>query len=126
MKIRIYYEDTDAGAIVYHTKYINFCERARSELFFKNGLSPHSSDGYFVVTNLNANFISSAKFGDLLEVKTKVKEIKKASCILEQEIFLEDGTKAIFKLQVTLAYVNNDKIKKIPHHITQLLGGYLQ
>ena len=40
MKIRVYYEDTDAGGIVYHTNYIKFCERARSEVFFQRGIIP--------------------------------------------------------------------------------------
>ena len=49
MKIRVYYEDTDAGGIVYHSIYLNYCERARSELYFKQGLIPHSQDDFFDV-----------------------------------------------------------------------------
>ena len=65
MKFRIYYDSTDAGGIVYHTEYIKFCEQARSEIFFKNGIF-FENEGY-VVTNLNAKFLSSAKLGDIIE-----------------------------------------------------------
>ncbi|MEN8727803.1 MAG: acyl-CoA thioesterase, partial [Sulfurovum sp.] len=44
MKIRVYYEDTDAGGIVYHTNYIKYCERARSEIFFQRGKKPTLGD----------------------------------------------------------------------------------
>ena len=57
MKIRVYYEDTDAGGVVYHTNYIKYCERARSELFFERGLSPQvSPTEFFVVKNINCDF----------------------------------------------------------------------
>ena len=85
MKIRIYYEDTDAGGIVYHTNYIKFCERARSEAFFKAGLNFTKEGGYFVVSSLEAKFIASAVLGDEIFVRSKVLEIKKASIVLEQE-----------------------------------------
>jgi len=50
VKIRVYYEDTDTGGIVYHSKYLNFCKRARSELFFQRGIMPGegSSNGFVV------------------------------------------------------------------------------
>jgi len=79
MKIRIYYEDTDAGGIVYHTNYIKFCERARSEIFFKSDFEVMDKNSGFVVKNLNANFFKPAKLGDMIEVKTKLVEAKNAS-----------------------------------------------
>ena len=61
MKIRVYYEDTDTGGIVYHTNYIKFCERARSEMFFERGMVPSQSDeSGFVVRNLSANFLATS------------------------------------------------------------------
>ena len=71
MQIRVYYEDTDCGNMVYHSIYLNYCERARSELFFKKGLLPHSQDEFFVVKSCEANWIKSAKFADILDIKTK-------------------------------------------------------
>jgi acyl-coA thioester hydrolase, ybgC/ybaW family len=87
VKIRIYYEDTDAGGIVYHTNYIKYCERARSEAFFEAGLNFTKEGGYFVVLALEAKFLASAVLGDEVFVKTKLIELKKASLVLEQEIY---------------------------------------
>ena len=72
MKIRVYYEDTDAGGIVYYSNYLNFCERARSDAFFNRGLTPVLESGHFVVKKLTADYSLSAKLGDLLEVHTEL------------------------------------------------------
>lgn len=103
MKIRVYYEDTDTGGIVYHSNYINFCERARSEAFFSKGFSPELSTGGFVAKKLEANFIKPAKLGDMLEVKSELLQMKSASFILKQTIY-KDEVK-IFELNITLAYI---------------------
>ncbi|MFT7005132.1 MAG: acyl-CoA thioester hydrolase, partial [Sulfurimonas sp.] len=76
MKIRVYYEDTDAGGVVYHSNYINYCERARSNSFFEKGLSPILKTGHFVARKLEADFFVSAKLGDLLEIKTELVQMK--------------------------------------------------
>ncbi|MGD9625492.1 MAG: acyl-CoA thioesterase, partial [Arcobacter sp.] len=52
MKLRVYYEDTDAGGIVYHSNYLNFCERARSDVFFQKGFSPVLEGGHFVAKKI--------------------------------------------------------------------------
>ena len=57
MKFRIYYEDTDCGGVVYYANYLKFCERARSELFFQKGLSPHKDNEFFVVKSVMADYI---------------------------------------------------------------------
>jgi acyl-CoA thioester hydrolase len=69
-------------------------------------------NGYFVVKNLCCDFIKSAQLGDLLEVKNKVKVLKKASSVLEQSIYLKN--KLIFKATLTIVYMINGKISKIP------------
>ena len=112
MKIRVYYEDTDCGGIVYHSNYLNFCERARSELFFEKGLSPHTQEEFFVVKHMDCDFIKSAVFGDVLEIETKLSQVKKASLKVEQTIFR--NSEVIFKTIVTLVYLKNGKPNKIP------------
>ena len=104
MKIRVYYEDTDTGGIVYHSNYISFCERARSEAFFSRGLSPELESGGFVAKKLDANYIRPAKLGDMLEVKTELLQMKSASFLLKQIIYKNEVK--IFELNITLAYVN--------------------
>ena len=112
MKIRVYYEDTDMGGVVYHSNYLNFCERARSEAFFACGMSPVLENGHFVARRLNAEFYSSAKLGDMLEIKTELLEMKAASFTLKQTIFREE--KKIFELDIVLVYLSFDtKVQKL-------------
>jgi len=103
MLIRVYYEDTDTGGVVYHSNYLNFCERARSDVFFQKGLSPVLESGHFVARKVVADYLSSAKLGDLLEVKTKLIEMKVASFILKQTIFKDE--KKLFEMDITLVYI---------------------
>ena len=114
MKVRVYYEDTDTGGVVYYANYLKFCERARSELFFQKGLSPHRDNQFFVVKSIQADYKYSAVFGDLLDVDTKVIEVKKASIILEHMIINQDK-KDIFKMTVKLAFLKEGKPSKIPN-----------
>lgn len=111
MKIRIYYEDTDCGGIVYHTNYIKFCERARSEVFFVQGKMPCEQEMGFVVKNIQANFYKSAVLGDLIEVKTQVKELKRVTLLLFQEIYR--GEEKLFDMEVRLGFVDIKKGKPI-------------
>ena len=120
MKKRVYYDSTDAGGIVYHTEYIKFCEQARSDIFFKHNVFFENDE--FVVTELNAKFISSAKLGDLLEIKTKVIEIRNIKVLIEQKILKENKT--IFILNATLAYMKNYKLSKIPQKYKDILNEY--
>lgn len=106
MEIRVYYEDTDLGGVVYHSNYINFCERARSELFFSEGKTPVLANGHFVAKELHANFLQPAKFADILHVKTSLLSMKGASFELLQEIFREE--EKLFSMTITLVFVNND------------------
>ena len=121
MKIRVYYEDTDLGGIVYHSKYLNFCERARSNLFFKEGGSPVFKDYHFVVKRIEADFISPAKFGDVIIVKTEILESKKASFTLKQMIFKEGNEKEIFSMKVLIVCMKGEKVSKIPDHFLKTL-----
>jgi len=120
MQKRIYYNSTDAGSIVYHTEYIKFCEQARSEIFFKHNIF-FENEGY-MVTKLNAKYIKPAKLGDIIEIKTEVKEIKKASITIIQKILKKN--EIIFILEVTLAYIKNGKISKIPQKHIKILSEY--
>ena len=103
MKVRVYYEDTDTGGVVYHSNYLNYCERARSDCFFKIGLTPELENGHFVARKVVADYFAGAKLGDELEVITELLEMKAASFKLNQSV-LREGKK-IFELQITLAYI---------------------
>jgi len=103
MKIRVYYEDTDTGGVVYHSNYLNYCERARSDCFFKLGITPELENGHFVARKIEADYFVGAKLGDELEVKTDLLEMKAASFKLLQSIYKDE--KKIFELRITLAYI---------------------
>jgi acyl-CoA thioester hydrolase len=105
MKIRVYYEDTDLGGVVYHANYLKFCERARSELFFQKGLSPVLKGGHFVARSLEADYIKPARFADELEVETELLSLKRASFTLLQRIFR--GDEKLFEMTIKLAYLTH-------------------
>jgi acyl-CoA thioester hydrolase len=120
MKIRIYYEDTDAGGIVYHTNYIKYCERARSEHFFSRGMMPGEGDKYgFVVRKITADFLGSAILGDEIEVKTSVIQLKNSSITLLQEITKDDKT--LFSMEVLLVYIEAGKPRRVPEELRNIM-----
>ncbi len=120
MKIRVYFEDTDIGGIVYHSKYINFCERARSEVLFSNGLTPfdkESNSGY-IVKDLSCKYIKMATLGDILEIKSKIVSKSRVSFVLEQTIYKENSK--IFSMEITLVYLKNSKPAKLDERFLEL------
>lgn len=119
--VRVYYEDTDCGGIVYHTNYLKYCERARSEVFFARDSMPNTDSIGLVVRKIEAEFLDSAKLGDLLVVKTKITKLGKSSVILEQEIY--NGAKMLFCAQIKLACIDikTHKITRIPREILGIL-----
>lgn len=121
MKIRVYYEDTDTGGIVYHTNYIKFCERARSEMFFQRDMIPSQSDtSGFVVRNLNANFLATSKLGDMLNVTSKIVTLKNSSLTLLQEVWKADLK--VFSMEVVLVYVDKGKPSRIPKVFSEVFA----
>lgn len=106
MRVRVYYEDTDVGGVVYHSNFLNFCERARSELFFSKNISPILPEGQFVASSLKADFKRPAKFADELDITTELVALKKASFILKQKIFRNE--ELLFVMEITLAYVSHE------------------
>jgi len=125
MKIRVYYEDTDTGGVVYHSVYLNFCERARSEAFFARGLHPVLESGHFVAGKLEAEYFASAKLGDMLEIKTELLEMRRASFRLRQNIYKDE--KKIFEMSITLAHISFEgKPQKIDFKTKELLLGLFE
>ena len=122
---KVYYEDTDAGGVVYYSNYLKFIERARTNLIQELGFSLKSlSEKYnchFVVKNIYCNYIQSAKLEDELSIKTKFIDIKKASFELEQNIYKLD--KVIFKSKVLMVNVNSTgKPIKIPDSLSSVIN----
>lgn len=125
MNIRVYYEDTDSGGIVYHANYIKYCERARSEIFFNSDIHPFNDECNFVVSSLQAKFIKPAHLGDMLCVKTEVTNIKGASIELKQEIYRTSNLKQnglnelIFSANIVVVCLCKSKPKRLDKEIIQ-------
>ena len=124
--LRVYYEDTDTGGVVYHSIYLNFIERARSEIFFQNGISPIDNEYHFVVKEVNAKFIKSAKLGDELTVNTEVIKMKNASVQLLQQIMFKNNPEIkLFEATLNLVCLEGSKISKIPYKFEEIFRRYL-
>lgn len=132
MIIRIFYEDTDCGGIVYHSNYIKYCERARSEMIFENSSkAPFSKDNQFVVKKLEADFIASATLGDLIEVRSNILKLKNASVEIEHKIYkigefnhkISDE-KLLFICKVQMVFMKNQKISKMNDEFKTMFLNY--
>ena len=90
--IRIYWEDTDAGGIVFYANYLKFFERARTEWLRSLGVEQQSlkdeSGGMFVVSETQLKYFSPARLDDLLEVSAQTTESGRASLVLTQQAWL--------------------------------------
>ncbi|MEO1941596.1 MAG: thioesterase family protein [Campylobacterales bacterium] len=118
---RVYYDNTDAGGRIYHTEYLKFCEQARSEIFFKEGL--FFEDGGYVIKRIEADYLGGAKLGDLLKIETEVTKFGNTFVEFTQKIYREE--QKIFQLKATAVYLDgNQKISKIPPRHKYLLEKY--
>ncbi len=121
---KVYYEDTDAGGVVYYANYLKFLERARTEcissLNFTNSNLIKNHGIYIVVKSCNLNFIKPAKLEDELDIFSQIIEVKNASIKMRQDIFLNDNL--IVSSKVLLAIINKDgKLTKIPEEFKEKL-----
>lgn len=110
--VRVYYEDTDAGGIVYHARYLYFLERARTEWLRESGFNQSElkqQNLIFVVRDMQIKWQKPATLDELLTVTTEVKQIKKASMVMSQVITCGDVKKA--SAEVTVACINSHSQK---------------
>jgi acyl-CoA thioester hydrolase len=122
---RVYYEDTDAGGIMYHARYINWCERARAEYLSDIGLQSSTivedTGVMFVVRHLEADYLKPARLDQKLRVESVLKELKNSSFILKQSIFCQDSV--LFSMTVTIVCVDaaGTKAVRIPDMVRDKL-----
>jgi acyl-CoA thioester hydrolase len=102
--VRVYYEDTDAGGVVYYANYLRFAERARTELLRAMGIDHRTllaDDGImFAVRRCEADYVKPARLDDLLEVRTRFGSATGASFWMEQEIRRDDEILTDLKLRL--------------------------
>ncbi|THA16450.1 tol-pal system-associated acyl-CoA thioesterase [Rodentibacter pneumotropicus] len=111
--VRVYYEDTDAGGVVYHARYLHFFERARTEYLRKQNFSQQillqEQQAAFVVKSMTIDYCVLAKLDDYLIVETEVMAIKGATILFKQRLMR--GTVILSKATVKVAYVDLGKMK---------------
>ncbi|MDE1314311.1 tol-pal system-associated acyl-CoA thioesterase [Vibrio aestuarianus] len=111
--VTIYYEDTDAGGVVYHSNYLKFFERARTELLRSIGISQQTLltlNIGFVVRHIDIDFLRGARLDEMLNVVTNISELKKASLTFCQELVNPEG-KVLCKAMVKVACVDNQNMR---------------
>ena len=111
--VRVYFENTDAGGVVYHGEYLKFLERARTEWlrhlgFDHQGLARNHRVS-LVVTSLSVDFNKAARLDDNVAVSVRLESLGKVRCVFAQEIRRDD--ELLVKARVTVACVSGDNFK---------------
>jgi acyl-CoA thioester hydrolase len=109
LKIRIYYEDTDCGNVVYYANYLKYCERARTEFLESKGVSMKQliDDNIFlVVAEASLKYFSPGRYGDILAIETIVDRVGPASITFSHEIRREATGQRLVQATVKLGCVN--------------------
>ncbi|MBT9288795.1 tol-pal system-associated acyl-CoA thioesterase [Prosthecodimorpha staleyi] len=127
LDLRIYWEDTDAGGIVYHAGYVRFMERGRTDFLRLAGIRQSElaagPDGIlFAVRHMDLDFRKPARLDDLLQVTTAVEEIAGARLVMRQAVLR--GGETLVAARVTVAAISLEgRPRRIPMPIRAALGG---
>ena len=123
LKVRVYYEDTDFGGVVYYANYLKYMERARTEflrtLGYDQSVLMAQERRQFVVKSADINFVSPARFDDVLSVTAEVKKIRRASMHFTQQCRLANEAKEsgktggdlVASAEVVIACLDADSFK---------------
>jgi acyl-CoA thioester hydrolase len=129
LTVRVYYEDTDAGGVVYYANYLKYVERARTEHLRELGFEQiNLLENYgmvFIVKSVEANYLSPAFLDDLIEVETVIEKVNHASLIFTQKIVNIDKSTVLFNAIVKVVSVFNNNLKPcaLPQEILEKLNG---
>lgn len=110
MEFRIYYQDTDAGGVVYYANYLRFMEIARTEYLRECGLSieEYAAKGIlFIVAQAHIDYHTPTRYGDILQIKTKLTQLKRVSFVFEHQIFNKVKQKLAVSAQTKIACINS-------------------
>ncbi len=126
--VKVYYEDTDAGGVVYYANYLKYLERARTEALSNIGLSntkiKNDFGTFIVVKACNIEYKKFAYLEDNLQIKSFINSTSKASLIMKQSIFKDKHL--IVEAQIHLVFINEkSKPVKIPEKILTEFKPYI-
>ena len=123
--VRVYYQDTDAGGVVFHAQYLAFMERARTELLNEAGIDlarfAEERRVLFVVFKLAVSYHKAARLNELLSVSAEVVKMGRASLVFRQRV--ERGAELLVEADITLALVDRDRMTptRFPEELEQAL-----
>ncbi|MGJ8581630.1 MAG: tol-pal system-associated acyl-CoA thioesterase [Psychromonas sp.] len=125
LPVRIYYEDTDAGGVVYYANYLKFFERGRTEFLRDFNIQQDTllAEGIaFMVKKVDMDCIKSARFNQLLSIETEVASYRKASLLFTQKVF-DENRELLCQADTLIACVNLNKMKPtaIPTEIIEVI-----
>ena len=108
--LRVYFEDTDTAGIVYYANYLRFMERARSDMLRAVGIDQRAAleagDGVYAVAEVAIRYLAPAKLEDELVVVSEVREVRAASCVIQQRVMR--GAQILTDATVTAAFLSPD------------------
>ena len=127
-KARVYYEDTDAGGIVYHASHLKFAERGRTELLRTLGYDHHRVMQEFgivlVVKAITIDYRAPLRLDDIVEVRTELTAFGHTSLTMQQNLWL--GEKMVATMKVVVVAVNPEgKAERLPPYLRQILSAHL-
>jgi acyl-CoA thioester hydrolase len=106
--VRVYFEDTDFSGVVYHSRYLHFMERARSDMLACAGIGQRAAfeggEGVYAVADLHIKYRAPAHFDDALLIVSTVEEIRGASVVIHQRVMR--GTQTLSEAEVTAAFLS--------------------
>lgn len=125
--LRVYYEDTDAGGVVYYANYLRFAERARTEALRAAGI-PHAGmveryNRMFVVHRAEIDYLQPARLDDSLIVETRTTTVGGASVVLRQTVLGPNGTCAVATIRLACVSIGDNKPARIPPSWRAMLAG---
>ncbi len=117
--LRVYFEDTDAGGVVYHASYLRFMERARSDMMRVAGIDQRGTmergEGNYVVTGMTIRYRAPARLDDELIIVSRVGNMRGPLCVVHQRVMR--GTETVAEAEVSVALVGPDgRPKRQPRH----------
>jgi len=118
MKIKVYYEDTDAGGVMYHASHIRFMERARTDFLYAEGLdiAAYQARGqYFVVSHVDIHYRAPVHLGEVLDVTAEIGEVRRASVTVHQTI-MRDGV-LVAEADITIVFRDTRGIIRLPDEV---------
>ncbi|MCL1893466.1 MAG: YbgC/FadM family acyl-CoA thioesterase [Holophagaceae bacterium] len=123
MEIRVYYEDTDCGGVVYYANYLRWLERSRTEFLRERGIELATlmqQDTWFSVSECNIKYKKPAKYGDLISATTELDEVGGAAFWVKNQVWRDDELLADARVRIA-CMSGAGKAKRLPKEVVECL-----